>query len=511
VENRADRLFWSAVAVTLAIKIALAAALPVTTDEAYFTIWGRNPALGYYDHPPLVGWLLHLVLFFGDAPLLIRLPAVLSTIAIAFGVRSLLRPLDQTKADLVAAFLLLSPLNVLNVLITTDTPFMVFSFLSVCLLFRAQQRESYPLYALSGAALGGAFLSKYFAVILFLAYVAWFIRSRREPKVARGILLLLLAAAPAVALNVVWNYHHCWPNVMFNLFNRNRNESYSLAKVLLFLAAQAYLATPAVVYHLARRRATLRADLSAAWRRIAAAGYAPFVFAFATPLLFFALVSVRKTVGLHWVLGFYPFLYLLLFFVLTEQEIAGTIRFTAAFTLVHLLLIGGLLAVPLSLFQGSRHYATLIMATKPQQLAKHLDRQDGAFTPATPSYGASALLAYHLGERVIVFGVGSHHGRQDDLLTDFRRLDGKDVLVVRSSEPKPDEYAGFFREVSQERILVDGAQFHLLRGRGFKYASYREQVLKNIVRKYYDLPRWLPVSPGCDFLGTSGALEKPPA
>jgi hypothetical protein len=266
-----------------------------------------------------------------------------------------------------------------------------------------------------------------------------------------------------------------------------------------------------VVYHLARRRGTLRADLSAAWRRAAASWYAPFVCAFAAPLLLFALLSVKKTVGLHWALGFYPFLYLLLFFVLTEDELVGTIRFTAVFSLVHLVLVGALLSVPLRYFQASRHYSTLVMVTKPGEIRKHLDRQGGAFVLATPSYGASALLAYHLRERVIVFGEGSHHGRQDDLLTDFSRLDGKDVLIVRSSEPKTDEYTGFFREVSLERILVDGAQFHLVRGRGFKYASYREQVLQNIVRKYYDLPRWLPVSPNCDPLGTAGAMEKSPS
>jgi hypothetical protein len=151
------------------------------------------------------------------------------------------------------------------------------------------------------------------------------------------------------------------------------------------------------------------------------------------------------------------------------------------------------------------------MVTKPQELRKHLDRQEGAFTLATPSYGTSALLAYHLGKRVIVFGAGSHHGRQDDLLTDFRKLDGGDVLILRTAEPKADEYAAFFRDMSHEWFLVDGAKFYLVRGRGFKYADYRDQVLKNIVRKYYDLPRWLPVSPDCDFLGTAATPEQAPS
>jgi hypothetical protein len=147
------------------------------------------------------------------------------------------------------------------------------------------------------------------------------------------------------------------------------------------------------------------------------------------------------------------------------------------------------------------------MVTKPGAIKTHLDRLDGAFVLATPSYGTSALLAYHLGKRVIVFGAGSHHGRQDDLLTDFRILDGGNVLILRTAEPRTDEYAAFFREVSVERTQVDGASFHLVRGRGFRYASYKDAVLREIARKYYDIPPWLPVAPDGGFLGRYG-LQK---
>jgi len=40
-------------AATLLFRVWLAAAAPITADEAYFLLWGRAPALGYYDHPPM--------------------------------------------------------------------------------------------------------------------------------------------------------------------------------------------------------------------------------------------------------------------------------------------------------------------------------------------------------------------------------------------------------------------------------------------------------------------------
>jgi hypothetical protein len=47
--------FWLVLAATLAFRLWLAAALPITADEAYFVLWGRTPDLGYYDHPPMIG------------------------------------------------------------------------------------------------------------------------------------------------------------------------------------------------------------------------------------------------------------------------------------------------------------------------------------------------------------------------------------------------------------------------------------------------------------------------
>lgn len=35
--------------------------LPITADEAYYFSWSRDLSLGYYDHPPLVAWMMSAV------------------------------------------------------------------------------------------------------------------------------------------------------------------------------------------------------------------------------------------------------------------------------------------------------------------------------------------------------------------------------------------------------------------------------------------------------------------
>ena len=54
--------FYATLVLTLAFKFWLARALPMTGDEAYFIYWGAYPDFGFYDHPPMIGWVLALLL-----------------------------------------------------------------------------------------------------------------------------------------------------------------------------------------------------------------------------------------------------------------------------------------------------------------------------------------------------------------------------------------------------------------------------------------------------------------
>src|SRR5262249_32779761 len=71
------RALLAAGALILAFRLWLSAAVPFTGDEAYFTYWGVYPDFGYYDHPPMIGWLLYLLLKVSHATWALRLPVTL--------------------------------------------------------------------------------------------------------------------------------------------------------------------------------------------------------------------------------------------------------------------------------------------------------------------------------------------------------------------------------------------------------------------------------------------------
>ena len=81
----ARRALFPLLAATFALKLLLAAFVPFSGDEAYFLIWGQRPDFGFYDHPPMVGWLLWLMLRVSEAEWVLRLPVVLFTSFIGYG------------------------------------------------------------------------------------------------------------------------------------------------------------------------------------------------------------------------------------------------------------------------------------------------------------------------------------------------------------------------------------------------------------------------------------------
>src|SRR5215469_14923868 len=58
----------------LILRLIVAGLTHLTEDEAYYRLWSMAPALGYYDHPPMIAWWIWLGRrLAGDTPLGIRL------------------------------------------------------------------------------------------------------------------------------------------------------------------------------------------------------------------------------------------------------------------------------------------------------------------------------------------------------------------------------------------------------------------------------------------------------
>jgi 4-amino-4-deoxy-L-arabinose transferase-like glycosyltransferase len=487
--------FFLVLAATLLFRGWLAATLPVTADEAYFILWGRAPALGYYDHPPMVGWLLAPLLELSDAPLWLRLPAVIAPALAALAVHAaLLRWFEagETRASLAGLAVLLVPMNVWNVLITTDTPLLVFSVASMLAFARGVQKGSSGWFVTAGVLLGLAFLSKYFAVLLGLAFLVHCL-ARKNLK---PFLLVFLGGLPFGSLNLYWNTEACWSNVMFNAINRHGDAGdagLSWVTPVLYVASLAYLAAPLLWY---------------AWRERAALGWRDparraLVLAWLVPFAVFAALSPVKRIGLHWLLSFLPALALTVALALDESRLERAVRLFAAFAVLHVSVILVIAALPLDTWKDTRITTRLVFPGRIAELLAAAAPDLQGRVLATDSYSAAALLAYHARRPVPVFGIGTSHARHNDIATDWRLLDGKDIVVLRREPPRPGEYEPYFKAVEVKRLALGAGGYHALIGRGFDYGAYQTRVLTEIGKRYYRIPGWLPAG-GCYFFERYG-------
>jgi len=477
---------WAALAATLLFRLWLSAAAPVTADEAYFILWGRAPSLGYYDHPPMVGWMLAPLAALSEAAWWLRLPAVLVPVLAALAVAAALRRWfgrDEATADLAALAVLLVPMNVWNVLVTTDTPLVLFSVAALLAFARAAEKDSSGWFLASGFLLGFAFLSKYFAVLLGLAFLAWAILSKKPG----AFLLVFLGGLPAGLLNLYWNYEACWCSVMFNAVNRHDegDSGWSLATPVLYAVSLAYLAAP-LLWFAWRGRARLRE----AWAR---PGERALLLAWLVPLAVFALLSPVKRIGLHWLLSFLPALVLSVALALGRRELAASVRVFAVLAALHVIPIVVVAALPLDTWQGKSFHARLVFPGRIAELLQAVapDRQGRVL--AVDSYASGALLAYHTKGPVPVFGRGTSHARQDDIATDWRSLAGRDLLILRREPPLPQDYQPYFRSIEVKRLPLGSGSYHAVLGSAFNYEAYRAGVLADIRERYYRIPARLPV------------------
>ena len=490
IQKRFLLVFW----ITLLFKLFIAATIPMTGDEALFIVWARDLAWGYYDHPPMIGWTLALVMEVSSSLSAVRMPAVLSNHLIAIGLIYLIQRFggDSERAYLIGMAYVLLPISVLNVLVTNDTTLLLFLFASLFCFLLSVQRDSksansslhrYGLASLAGVFVGMAFLSKYLAVIVLIPYVVISVKEGRWKE----LLALLASAFPFALINFLWNMNSCWQNFQFNFVNRLEDKVMPWVGLPTYVAMLLYLFTPWLVYFLWKNRKAIT-------------GYFPIAAMAFIPICLFALLSLRQLIGLHWIPILIPAVMLLLGLTASQLQLTKSIRWNAYFTAPHAMLILVLILAPMSTWQGLKIYdkfSLLKYSDAVSQVAVS-DMPQGA-TLMTKGYSTSAIFAYYLDQQVPVFGVGSKFGRHDDLNTDFKALDGKSIRIFDNSPINVNDFSPYFADVKQSSFTYRGVQYWVVDGSGFNYEKYRTGVLQKIADRFYQIPDFLPAGQ-CHFL-----------
>jgi len=216
------------------------------------------------------------------------------------------------------------------------------------------------------------------------------------------------------------------------------------------------------------------------------------------PFILFALLSLVRQVGLHWVLSFVPFFFAACALALERKWLQRTAVFLGAFSLIHVIAIFVVASQPLERWQGTKIYDGIVYHFRINDILKELKPYEREFELAANGYSAAVTASYYRGRYVFVFGEASSHARHDDLATDFRKLSGKNILILRKSPPSDADYKPYFATVEYRSFELSGATFHVVLGRNFNYDRYRDVVLSRMRDRYYAIPGYLPQG-ACSF------------
>jgi len=303
-------LFWSLLAVTTAIRLLYALKLPLTGDEAYFWEWARHPAMGYYDHPPLAGWILWVSrLFLGDTVAAIRLPAVLGGTLVTVIVFRLAREITGSRrsASLTGILAMGMPvLAVLGVLYSTDAPLLAAGTLAGLFFYKALLTGRTGAWTATGLCLAGAVASKFLAAPLvggLFLYLILFPPARKHLRTPGPYIAFSMSLAGMLPV-LSWNASNSWATFAFNFSSRHAPPEPGIANTLEYIAGQAIGLSPLVLFF----GIPLLLGSFLKYRGMKDNHSHLPAFLASIPFLGFFLLSFVTKIGLHWPAIGAPFL-----------------------------------------------------------------------------------------------------------------------------------------------------------------------------------------------------------
>lgn len=476
-QKNVKREWFAYLIIFLIVKISLLFSIPLLDDEAYFISWGRSFDLGYYDHPPMIGWITGLISFISSSHLVMRIFPLFTILVISLLIYRLLKNYQREKAKWISLLFFMSVSSVMHVPALNDTALLLFGSLSLYHFLKDTEETSRKNLLLCCLFMSLAFMAKYFAAFLGIVYLITY-AFRKPKRILEYLLWTVVFVSPALAAQFYWNYENCWNNIMFNVINRHSGKS--SFELFTFLATIAIFLNPAVFWYSLKLKPI----------KIKTAAVSKLFWLLS--LTIFGLISLKTLVGAHWVLVFLIPPYLVLA-KLKKKTLVNVARFSAIFSLVFSAFVFFALnrAEDFAYSRGKdySYYQHFFHTEEVCKIAK--ENIPEGYTFMADGYSPASVFSNICGDYVPVIFHKGVYGRQSDSIIDFREFDGKNIAIY-SDINDGSGYEKYFESVERIRVPLRKADVKILLGKGFKYEMYKENVLLDILNKFYKIPDFLP-------------------
>ena len=450
----------------LVVSLILAAILPPADDELYYWCWAKDLQFSYYDHPPMVAYLIRASTeIFGDTVFGLRVPACLANAFLLWIIRRL------SRTPTLLPWIVCTPLFTLgSVIVTPDAPLLMFWAAYLwwlveihCSLPRhpagARSKRSEPSFGLpwsrwilGGVLLGAGILSKYTMALAVPAGFASFLLLRLNwRKWLPGYLLhgmvAFVVASPILIYNIQNNFTPLifqWQHSMGGTPENNRHFfEFAGAQILLFGTLPFFL-LPWVLWNFRRLAKVPRL-------RVCCCLYA-------IPWSFFLLKATNSHVEANWALvsfiAFWPLASVWYDAVSKSTFWRWSMRSAFIPSIVSVLLLTLHLLHPLPIIptQGDRIYLQFSKVTVAREISETIRIRGENLPVYAPTYQWTSLLRFQgLNTRQIEGLTRPSHFTQPP-----RHLDQETQAYVVAENRLPEKFASGFAipELIQDYPLV---------------------------------------------------------
>lgn len=226
--NRAGRWRLAAiglVAYLVVLRLAYAGQTELIAEEAYYWNYAQHLDWGYFDHPPMVGWLIAASTWLlGDNPFAVRLPALgCWLVALVALVRLAQVQWGRDAGWATALVFAAMPFAIgAGLVMTPDAPLMAAWAVTLLATREALSRGRTGWWLVAGCALGLGMLSKYsIALLVPPAMLMLFLTADGRRQLVRpGPWLAVTIMALCFVPVIYWNSQHDWVSFRFQTAGR---------------------------------------------------------------------------------------------------------------------------------------------------------------------------------------------------------------------------------------------------------------------------------------------------
>ena len=227
------------------LNIVQARLTPLDNDEAYYWMYSKYLAWGYFDHPPMIALMIKLGYLFFHNELGVRIITVLSQL-VALSVIWVLTDKEKrgNKENILFFFMLVVILPICNVfgfVATADVPLIFFSTIFLLSYKRFLEKDSWQNTFLIGISMAALMYSKYHSGLLIILIILSNLRLLKNIRFYLASFLALFLFFP----HLFWQYSNGFPSFKYHLIERV--SSFNPSHVPEYLVSQFFFQNPFIL------------------------------------------------------------------------------------------------------------------------------------------------------------------------------------------------------------------------------------------------------------------------